>query len=433
MRIGFLTERMILGFGVDLVVAEVARRFSSSGHSVTVFTTRVGEIYGRSDFKIVNLRDHMAGSSDIFSPHFMTGSLNYLATCDIDVWIAETPPFYNWLTFLRPPVIMIEHGTPDGKFFPDPMGRDLDRSVRYRHEVIFQSQRPGDATVAISEYIRSGLPDGVREKTRVIRNGGDHYGRASAMQIRDFRTSLGISTHEIMILWVGRIEPFHDWQPYKGLKEFMKLAPVLKRSHPECRIVAVGRAEENARQPLEKAGIEPVFNLSSVKMPGAYAAADLFVNTSRWEGFNLPLIEAQFQGTPVIAYNLCAHPEVVKDGESGILVHTPDQLLQAAGRLIRDAQFRRRLAEGAERHAAGFTWDQNARDLETLMTECLQTAQSSGQRMEKAARVQKLPPYYLWKTREIIHRYGWMTFLREMFGWIQRRMPWKRRPERNAQ
>ena len=423
MKVGFLTERMILGFGVDLVVHEVARRLSEKKHEATVFTTRTEEIYRDVNYRIVNLLERAKGPGDIFSPHFMIESIHFLRVQDIDVWIAETPPFYSWLHHLRPPVVMVEHGTPDGRFFSEAIGRELDESTRHRYEVVYQSLRPGDAVVATSEYIRSVMPLQVRVRTQVIHLGGDHYSKATTGQTDEFRRSLGILPDEIMILWVGRMEPFYDWQPYKGLKEFMELAPVLKQRYPACRIVAVGRGEENAREPLENAGIQPVFNLPIERMPAAFGAADIYLNTSQWEGFNLPLVEAQYQGTPVVAYNLCAHPEVTENGVSGILVNSRDELIQSVGRLLEDPDYRRQLSLGAEKQAARFSWDRNASDLETLMIDCFDRADRSGQCMAKTAKIQKLPPYFLWKFWQIIRRYGWQTFIKKIIGWILGRLP----------
>ena len=52
-----------------------------------------------------------------------------------------------------------------------------------------------------------------------------------------------------------------------------------------------------------------------------YSACDCYVTASLWEGFDMPVVEAQACGKSVVAYDVCSHPEVVK---KGILVKAKD-------------------------------------------------------------------------------------------------------------
>ena len=52
--------------------------------------------------------------------------------------------------------------------------------------------------------------------------------------------------------------------------------------------------------------------------------ADVFVHSSRWEGFGIVLLEAMLAGLPVVATRVSAVPEVVVDGETGLLVEAGD-------------------------------------------------------------------------------------------------------------
>lgn len=68
-----------------------------------------------------------------------------------------------------------------------------------------------------------------------------------------------------------------------------------------------------------------------IDLPKLYAAADLFVYISRYEGFGLPVLEAMACGTPVLASNVASLPEVL--GDAGIMV-PPDDVEQIANMMM---------------------------------------------------------------------------------------------------
>src|SRR5207244_1221142 len=71
------------------------------------------------------------------------------------------------------------------------------------------------------------------------------------------------------------------------------------------------------------------------------------------EGFGLVFLEAAAVGLPVVAGNGGAIPEVVRDGETGILVNSeaPDQVAGAIVRLLQDPALAQRMGEAAKRRA----------------------------------------------------------------------------------
>ncbi len=78
-------------------------------------------------------------------------------------------------------------------------------------------------------------------------------------------------------------------------------------------------------------------------------AADAALLSSRWENFPHLVVEALTVGTPVIATSVGGVPEIVRDGENGLLVPAgdADALAAAIGRLMDDADLRERLARAA--------------------------------------------------------------------------------------
>ncbi len=100
--------------------------------------------------------------------------------------------------------------------------------------------------------------------------------------------------------------------------------------------------------------------LGSVPRDGVlrlFRAADAAVLSSAWENLPHTVLEALAVGTPVIATAVGGVPEVVRDGENGLLVapNDPAALGDAIRRYFDDGDLRRRLAEAAPGSVAAFT------------------------------------------------------------------------------
>jgi len=77
-------------------------------------------------------------------------------------------------------------------------------------------------------------------------------------------------------------------------------------------------------------------------IPAFMAALDILLAPSLWEGFGLVLLEAMAQAVPIIGSAVSAIPEIVVDGETGLLVppRDVDRLAEALGKLLADKPLR---------------------------------------------------------------------------------------------
>lgn len=110
-------------------------------------------------------------------------------------------------------------------------------------------------------------------------------------------------------------------------------------------------------------------------MAAVYAGADVFALPSHREGFPLSLVEALAAGLPVVASAVGAIPEIVRDGEEGLLVPARDAAALAAAlrKLAHDPALRRALAERGRARALGELGPEaGARGLVALWEEALQ-------------------------------------------------------------
>jgi glycosyltransferase involved in cell wall biosynthesis len=88
-----------------------------------------------------------------------------------------------------------------------------------------------------------------------------------------------------------------------------------------------------------------------------FGAAVASVLPSAWENFPHTVVEALAVGCPVIATSVGGVPEVVRDGENGLLVAPGDSqaLAQAIARLLSDEALRERLAAAAPGSVAAYS------------------------------------------------------------------------------
>ena len=107
--------------------------------------------------------------------------------------------------------------------------------------------------------------------------------------------------------------------------------------------------------------IRLIGHVPDADLPALYRSADLFVYPSLYEGFGMPPLEAMACGTPVIASDRAAIPEVL--GDAALLVDPTDRAALAEGirRALTCTALRRELAERGRERAASYTWERTVR------------------------------------------------------------------------
>ena len=184
-------------------------------------------------------------------------------------------------------------------------------------------------------------------------------------ETRDEREGSGLVPHAVdgkfKILFVGRhIER-------KGICYLIESAKMLPADKFEIRIVGVGDLTEKLKQQaLQYPHVVFTGKLSPEDLAHEYRTANVFVlpaivdHKGDTEGLGVVLIEAMELGLPVVASNVGGIPDVVVDGDSGILVpeKDPEALANAFKRLASDRALVMSLLEGARKRIAEcFTWN----------------------------------------------------------------------------
>jgi glycosyltransferase involved in cell wall biosynthesis len=103
------------------------------------------------------------------------------------------------------------------------------------------------------------------------------------------------------------------------------------------------------------------------ELPALYAGALAFVMPSLYEGFGLPCLEAMACGTPVVAADRAALPEIC--GDAALLVDPDDRvaLADAVLRAARETPLRDRLRAAGPERAHTFTWERSAEVTDDLI------------------------------------------------------------------
>jgi glycosyltransferase involved in cell wall biosynthesis len=180
--------------------------------------------------------------------------------------------------------------------------------------------------VAISDAVRrfleqAGLPP---EKLVTV-----HYGLDALPPARSEVTpaAAGVPEGAPLALAVGRLIEQKDHATL--LRAFARV----RGEHPDAvlAILGAGPLEAETRALADALGLD-----GAVLLPGRLETrdwlerAEVLVHTSRWEGFGIVLLEAMLARLPVVATRVSAVPEVVADGETGVLVEPGDEAGVAA-------------------------------------------------------------------------------------------------------
>lgn len=167
----------------------------------------------------------------------------------------------------------------------------------------------------------------------------------------------------------------------KGARYLIEAAALLRDRGVDFHVTFVDRPNaELAPRMVRDLGLQDrvtfTGRLATEDLVRTHNEAAVMVSPSLYEGFGLPAAEAQACGTPVVATTAGAFPEIIIDGETGLLVPPADAraLADAIARLLADPERRASMgAAGARRIEQHFSWAVCARNTASLYEEVLES------------------------------------------------------------
>ena len=218
------------------------------------------------------------------------------------------------------------------------------------------------ANVANSQAVATSFdhyPRPYRQRIRVVYNGVE--ARVSSLSPTEARRRFGLPEGVPLVVNVGRLSA------QKNQSLLLDMTADLPGLH--LAIAGDGPLRASLEAQARRLGIETrlhlLGNLDNRRLPELLRAADIFALSSIFEGQSNALLEAMSAGLPVLASDIPSQSEVILaagEPEAGLVLplNEPEVWAQAAGRLLKDQDLRKALAEAAKGRAAGFTFDKMA-------------------------------------------------------------------------
>jgi glycosyltransferase involved in cell wall biosynthesis len=364
MRIAYVRSSVLAGSGLVNHIIEIAKRIKRAGNEIIIVCREcetkppTGPIY--------ELKYRGSNVPFLRNLIFPFRSLSVLERFDIvhteyhpGIWAGNAAS-----RLVKKPHVFTYHG-----FAPVRAWRNYKQTIKmvdHRIETFLALRSNVNKIITVSNFLKQEL---IRryflngDMVEVIYNGVDARRFNPNVSGQDVRDSLNLGNRPI-VLYFGRLAP------YKGVQFLIQAIPRVLRDLPEAKFLIAGAGRYDVadigrliRQLNVESSVIFTGYIPDQDVPKFYACCDIFCYPSLWEGFGLTPAEAQACGKPVVAFNTCALPEVVKDKSTGLLVEprNVEALGEGVVSLLQNKEKSLRMGrEGRSRVLKLFSWDKAA-------------------------------------------------------------------------
>jgi glycosyltransferase involved in cell wall biosynthesis len=234
-------------------------------------------------------------------------------------------------------------------------------------KVIKNAVYSSNKIISISNSTKRDLENHLRvnpKKIEVVYEGIDENYQPikSQSKIEKFKAKYNIDKPYILFV--------SQWRPHKGLPELIKAFEILKEKYfLEHKLVLVGKSDNNFPEVISAVDnckysqdiIRPGFVVEE-DLPYFYAASDVFVFPSHYEGFGLPPLEAMSSGVPVAASNISSMPEVLGNAAVYFDPYNPSDIAKQIFSIVSNNKFKQQLIKDGVKQAKKYSWHKMAKE-----------------------------------------------------------------------
>lgn len=142
-------------------------------------------------------------------------------------------------------------------------------------------------------------------------------------------------------------------------KDYQLLIIGKNHTHP---FMDIGEQIKTANKNLDREAIIRLDFIEEEELQAFYSSCELAIYLSDYEGFGLPVIEAQFFGKPVITSYNSSLIEVSGDSVEFVKSNNVDEIYGSLNKIISDAGYKNKLVELGGENIKRFSWDKCAKE-----------------------------------------------------------------------
>ena len=315
-KIAILTPTFMQFSGIDRVVELQAKDFLKHGNEVTIMALKAGmRVKGAKVIVVGMPKSHAI--ERVYRLFFFLDKKKIKRAAamlkDYDIIISHLYPMNLIASYAKKHynINYIYHN--HGIAFPGLFSNKAERMYMHLFKTLTnKSIRNADKVISISNFLRNELKKETGISSEVEYDHIDTKRFHKGIDKNRIRKKYNIK-NEPLCLYVGRISP------HKGIHLLIAAFNLVLERIPDAKLIIAGKPTFNtyfnSLKKMAKKNIIFTDFVDDKSLPSYYAACDVYTTASLWEGFNMTIAEANACGKPAVAFNVAAHPEVIKKGK----------------------------------------------------------------------------------------------------------------------